>query len=67
MSRIYIIGPIGSGKTTFSKKLSLKYNIERYELDNISWDDENGHIKRIDEEVTKRGKILVMESVNNGL
>ena len=63
VSRIYIIGPIGSGKTTFSKKLSLKYNIERYELDNISWDDENGHIKRNNEEITKLfGKILKKES-----
>ena len=51
--RIYIIGPVGSGKTTFSKRLSEKYNINRYELDKISWDDENGHIKRSDEEVSK--------------
>lgn len=57
VSRIYIIGSIWSEKRLFRK----------YELDNIPWDDENGHIKRIDEEVTKRGKILVMESVNNGL
>ena len=30
MKKIYIIGPVGSGKTTFSKKLSKKYNINRY-------------------------------------
>ena len=29
MNKIYIIGPIGSGKTTFSKKLSEKYNIKK--------------------------------------
>lgn len=53
MKKIYIIGPVGSGKTTFSKKLSQKYNIKRYELDKVSWDDENGNIKRIDEEAKK--------------
>ena len=29
-NKIYIIGPVGSGKTTLSKILSKKYNIERY-------------------------------------
>ena len=53
MKKIYIIGPVGSGKTTFSKKLSKKYNIKRYELDKVSWDDDNGHIKRTDEEALK--------------
>lgn len=53
MKKIYIIGPVGSGKTTFSKKLSKKYNINRYELDKVSWDDDNGNIKRTDEEALK--------------
>ncbi len=53
MKKIYIIGPVGSGKTTFSKKLSEKYNITRYELDKVSWDDDNGNIKRTDEEALK--------------
>ena len=52
-NRIYIIGPVGSGKTTFSNKLSKKYNIEKYELDKVSWDDENGHVKRSTEEALK--------------
>ena len=43
-NRIYIIGPVGSGKTTFATKLSQMYNIEYYELDKVSWDDENGNI-----------------------
>lgn len=51
--KIYIIGPVGSGKTTFSKKLSKKYKIKRYELDKVSWDDDNGNIKRSDEEALK--------------
>lgn len=53
MKKIYIIGPVGSGKTTFSKKLSKKYEIKSYELDKVSWDDDNGHIRRTDEEALK--------------
>ena len=53
MRKIYIIGPVGSGKTTLSKKLSKKYNIKIYELDKVVWDDDNGNIKRKDEEVLK--------------
>lgn len=53
MSKIYIIGPVGSGKTTFSKKLSKISNIKRYELDKIVWDDEHGNIKRPDQEILK--------------
>ena len=52
-NKIYIIGPVGSGKTTLSKMLSKKYNIKRYELDKIVWDDDNGNIKRTDEEIKK--------------
>ena len=51
--KIYIIGPVGSGKTTFATKLSEKYNIEYYELDKVAWDDDNGNIKRTDEEALK--------------
>ena len=50
MNRIYIIGPVGSGKTTLSNKLSIKYNIKAYELDKVVWDDENG-IKRSENEI----------------
>ena len=50
-SKIYIIGPVGSGKTTLSEILSKKYNIKKYELDKIVWDDDNGNIKRTDEEI----------------
>ena len=43
--KIYIIGPVGSGKTTLSKHLSKKYKIKRYELDKVVWDDDYGNIK----------------------
>jgi len=50
LNKIYIIGPVGSGKTTLSKKLSKKYNIKCYELDNIVHDKNN---KRSNEEIIK--------------
>ncbi|MBP3255854.1 MAG: AAA family ATPase [Clostridia bacterium] len=52
-NKIYIIGPVGSGKTTLSKVLSEKYNIKNYELDKVVWDDDNGNIKRTDEEISE--------------
>ena len=52
-NKIYIIGPVGSGKTTFATKLSELYNIKYYELDKVSWDDDHGNIKRADEEAQK--------------
>lgn len=51
--KIYVIGPVGSGKTTFATALSEKYNIKYYELDKVSWDDENGHVKRSLDEAMK--------------
>lgn len=51
--KIYITGPVGSGKTTFATKLADKYNIDYYELDKVAWDDDNGHIKRTDEEAQR--------------
>ena len=48
--KIYIIGPTGSGKSTFATKLGEKYKIKHYELDTISWDDNNGNTRRPEEE-----------------
>ena len=59
--KIYIIGPVGSGKTTFATKLSEMYNIKYYELDKVSWDDDNGNIKRTDKEALK----IFNEILNN--
>lgn len=58
-NKIYIIGPVGSGKTTFATKLSEIYNIKYYELDKVSWDDDNGNIKRSDEEAQKLFKEII--------
>lgn len=52
-NKIYIMGPVGSGKTTFATKLSKLYNIKYYELDKVCWDDDHGNIRRSDEESQK--------------
>ena len=51
--KIYIIGTVGSGKTTIAKKLSEKYKIKYYELDKVVWDDLNCNIKRSDDDINK--------------
>ena len=62
-NKIYIIGPVGSGKTTFATALSKKYNIKYYELDKVSWDDDNGHVKRpIDEAIKIINDIISKDS-----
>ena len=50
--KIYIIGQVGSGKTTLAKKISQKYNIKHYELDKIVWNDKT-NTKRTNEEQLK--------------
>lgn len=54
MNKIYIIGPVGSGKTTFAKKISKELNIPFYELDSFVWKS-NGkdNIKRTYEETNE--------------
>ena len=37
--KIHIIGCSGTGKTYFAKKLSDKYNIPHFDLDDIQWDN----------------------------
>ena len=57
--KIYIIGPSGSGKTTLANHLSKKYKIPSYELDCIVYDDDNGNVRRSDDEIQKLfGNIL---------
>ena len=52
-NKIYIIGPVGSGKTTLAGALSKKFHIDAYELDKVVWDDDNGNTKRTVAESTK--------------
>ena len=53
MKKIYIIGAVGTGKTTLARKMSKQCNIPMYELDKVVWDDDNGNVKRSDEDVQK--------------
>lgn len=48
--KIYIIGNVGSGKTTLAKKLSKELNIKHYELDDLVW---NNSERRTDVEIKK--------------
>lgn len=52
-NKIYIMGPVGSGKTTFARKLSKKYNIKQYNLDIVAHDNDHGGGKRDSEEAKK--------------
>ena len=51
--KIHIIDCSGIGKTYFAKKLSNKYNIPHYDLDNIYWDNSSEKYQ-IKTEVEKR-------------
>ncbi|HOP65776.1 MAG TPA: DNA topology modulation protein FlaR [Bacilli bacterium] len=54
MPKIYILGSVGSGKTTLAKKLSLQLGIPFYELDNVVWEFHlSGDIRRSKEEIEK--------------
>ena len=55
--KIHIIGCSGTGKTYLAKKLSNKYNIPHYDLDNIYWDNSSEKYG-IKTEVEKRDKLL---------
>ncbi len=52
MNKIYIIGPVASGKTTLAKKLSTILNIPYYELDNVIYKSKD--VKRNQSETAKR-------------
>lgn len=55
--KIHIIGCSGTGKTYPVKKLSNKYNISHYDLDNIYWDNSSEKYG-IKTEIEKRDKLL---------
>jgi len=60
LKKIYIVGNVGAGKTTFSKKLSKKLGIQHYEVDAIVHKStENGRVKQSVEE-----QIIEFENIN---
>ena len=56
--KIHIIGCSSTGKTYLAKKLSNKYNIPHYDLDNIYWDNSSQKYG-IKTEIEKRDKLLL--------
>ena len=62
MAKIYILGSVGSGKTTFAKRLSNELNVPYYELDNLVWEyHPDGDIRRSEEESER----LFLDLLNN--
>lgn len=50
-TKIHIIGSVGSGKTTLARRLSKKFDIPFYELDNVVWErHQTGDIRRPEED-----------------
>ena len=68
--KIRIIGCSGSGKTYLAKRLSKKYNIPNFDLDDIQW-DRSGHGGKSEcglERIVCQSVIFVGERENgNGL
>lgn len=62
--KVYIIGPVGSGKTTLAEKLANSSNIDYYELDSVIWKHTiSGDVKRESGEVEKIfNKILINDN-----
>ncbi len=59
MTKIFISGGPGSGKTTYAKKLSAEMNIPHFDLDDIKWEHGSFNRERPKEERLKlRDKIL---------
>ncbi|MFD1899637.1 AAA family ATPase [Enterococcus termitis] len=57
MKKIMICGPVGSGKTTFAKKLAAKEKIQLVELDNLIWERN----PRGDKRFTKEQSIQLLQ------
>ena len=58
-NKIYIIGPVCSGKTTLSNNISSKLGIRAYELDKVIWDDDNGNVRRSQDDINSLFKKIV--------
>lgn len=57
LNRIYIIGSMGSGKTTFAKKLSQIKNIQHYDLDDIYY------VKKFSRKRNKKERVKKLNSI----
>ncbi|MBM7688701.1 hypothetical protein BCR24_08795 [Enterococcus ureilyticus] len=60
MNKIMIVGPVGSGKTTFAKQLSAKIAVPYYELDNLIWNRHpSGDKPYSEEESSKKLQVIL--------
>ena len=55
--KIHIIGCSGTGKTYLAKKLSNKYNIPHFDLDDIQWDN-HSKVYGVKMPIDKRDELL---------
>ena len=62
IKKIYLVGPVGSGKTTLGKVLATKLSLNFYEMDNIIFERlPSGDRKRSDEEVNNLVRHILEE------
>ena len=59
MKRILVVGPSGSGKSFFSRRLGEVLKIEVHHLDNLFWKSDRTHISR--DEFDERLALLLKE------
>ena len=60
--RIHIIGCSGSGKTYLAKKLSNKYHVPHFDLDDIQWEnssDSYGVKRPLEEKIEMLQKVCI--------
>jgi adenylate kinase family enzyme len=62
IKKIYLVGSVGSGKTTLGKVLATKLSLNFYEMDNIIFERlPSGDRKRSDEEVNNLVRHILEE------
>ncbi|MGL5684339.1 MAG: shikimate kinase [Vagococcus fluvialis] len=62
IKKIYLVGSVGSGKTTLGKVLATKLSLNFYEMDNIIFERlPSGDRKRSDEEVNNLMRHILEE------
>ena len=64
--KLDIIGSVASGKTTFAREISIKYQIPFYEKDNIVWERTlNGDKKRLLNCCLNMGQNIELSRIQN--
>lgn len=58
MTKIYIIGAPGSGKTTYARKLSQELGVPHFDLDELKWENTGGKYYSKKRDKIERAKML---------